>query len=315
MSINFQDRVRGVIFGQAVGDALGLGTEFLTKRRVKTWYPTGLTDYAQIVIDSHREKWQPGEWTDDTDQMLCILDSVLENDGIDSFDIAKRFHSWAFSGGRGLGQTVRAVLSHPDFLEDPHGASKSVWDESKGYAAANGAVMRTSALGVYKYDDPDQLRLNAETVCKITHFDPRCVASCIAVTQAISKMIQGEDRIETLLEDVSSVAGQYDERVLECIDMASLVDISSLELDSGGIGYTLKATAAAFWSLKNCSAFDHGIVAVINEGGDADTNGAVAGALLGARFGYSGIPVRLTENLIGHDRLWHRTERLIELIS
>ncbi len=314
MSTDFQDRVRGVIFGQAVGDALGLGTEFLTKRKVTSYYPLGLTNFDQFVIDAHREKWQPGEWTDDTDQMLCILDSVLENDSLDILDIANRFHSWAFSGGRGLGQTVRAVLTHPHFLKDPHEAAKSVWHESNGYAAANGAVMRTSALGVYKYNSPEQLISNTETVCKITHFDPRCVASCIAVTQAIGKMIQGEERIESLLREVFSVASPYDERVLECLDLASMEDISCLQLDSGGIGYTLKATAAAFWSLKHCDSFDNGIVAVINEGGDADTNGAVAGALLGARFGYSGIPERLTKNLIGHERLWNRTERLIELV-
>ncbi|MEI6444707.1 MAG: ADP-ribosylglycohydrolase family protein [Nostocales cyanobacterium ELA583] len=80
------DKIRGVIFGQAIGDALGFGTEFLSRSEVKFTYPDGLTDYSQIryfskitnqfeQVDDWR--WQPGDWTDDTDQMLCIFDSLL----------------------------------------------------------------------------------------------------------------------------------------------------------------------------------------------------------------------------------------------
>ena len=66
------DRAKGALLGHAIGDALGLGTEFLSRERVRAWYPGGLHDYGQIVRDPHRTKWKPGEATDDTGQMLAL---------------------------------------------------------------------------------------------------------------------------------------------------------------------------------------------------------------------------------------------------
>lgn len=51
-----KNRIKGVLFGQAIGDALGLGTEFMTKQEVDRFYPNGLTDYDQIIQDYHRKR-------------------------------------------------------------------------------------------------------------------------------------------------------------------------------------------------------------------------------------------------------------------
>lgn len=312
---DFEDKVKGTIFGQAIGDAFGLGTEFLNCREISDYYPNGLTDYRQFISDSHRRRWQPGEWTDDTDQMLCILDSILANGRIEILDIARRIHTWAFNGGRGLGKTVANVLTQKNFLENPHKASETVWVESGKQGAANGAVMRTSVLGVWQYHDKAAVKANTEDVCKITHFDPRCIASCIAVVTAINRMIKGDSDIEKLQSDIELEVEPIDTLILESLKLAKQDKIEELDLDGKGIGYTLKATAAGFWVLNNCSSFDEGIQAIANQGGDADTNGAVAGSLLGARFGYSAIPERLKDGLIGHDALMQRTDALLQLVN
>ena len=49
MNAATRDRIRGVLYGQAVGDALGLGTEFMSKAEVARHYPDGLDDYAQVI--------------------------------------------------------------------------------------------------------------------------------------------------------------------------------------------------------------------------------------------------------------------------
>ena len=72
------DRFRGCIYGQAIGDALGLGTEFMTDETIAWKYPHGLQHNKQIYQDKHRKRWEIGDWTDDTDMMLCIAE-ILAN--------------------------------------------------------------------------------------------------------------------------------------------------------------------------------------------------------------------------------------------
>ena len=85
------DRFRGCLYGQAIGDALGLGTEFMTDEDIAWKYPHGLQHYKQIFQDRHRKRWEIGDWTDDTDMMLCIADAVIEDKGVNFYNIARHF--------------------------------------------------------------------------------------------------------------------------------------------------------------------------------------------------------------------------------
>ncbi len=305
------DRIRGAIFGQAIGDALGLGTEFLSKKKVQFIYPSGLSHYSQIIQDNHRERWKQGQWTDDTDQMLCIMDSILSIGQIDILDIAQRIFNWAKNGGMGLGQTVWHVLNQENFLQDPQGAARKVWEDTGRDLAANGAVMRTSVLGLWQLENDLAVCQNAEAVCKITHFDPRCAASCVAVSLAVSHLVRGQNNFDELIEEITPHVEKIDSRVVHCFELAQSKSIAALQLDEG----LNPATAAGFWSIINCQSFEAGIRSVIEEGGDADSNAAVAGALLGARLGYKSIDNRLIKDLVSRQALWERTEQLLKLLE
>lgn len=69
-SIEIKNRFEGCLYGQAMGDALGLGTEGLYRDGVMGYCPNGLTRYDQIVPDSHCRRWPKGDWTDNTDMMV-----------------------------------------------------------------------------------------------------------------------------------------------------------------------------------------------------------------------------------------------------
>ncbi|HAJ63380.1 MAG TPA: ADP-ribosylglycohydrolase family protein [Cyanobacteria bacterium UBA11369] len=314
------DKIRGVIFGQAIGDALGFGTEWIPKSQVKQEYPEGLRNYSQIVRYRNISGWIPGDWTDDTDQMLCILDSLLEQQQFDIKDIARRFHHWATTDGMGMGQTVYSVVHSPDFLQNPHLVAKQVWQASDGKAAANGGVMRTSVLGIWEYPFPAKVKYNASQVCQITHYDPRCVGSCVAVSLAIAAILRGETNIPSLIESIALAVQEYHPSMLEYFDKATTLCLKALDLDEGlnpgeigGTGYTLKTMAAGFWALNRAESYEDGILQIIHEGGDADTNAAVAGALLGARFGYKNIPQQWVKELVYEQELNSRVEKLITL--
>lgn len=98
------------------------------------------------------------------------------------------------------------VLHHPDFLTDPHKAAEYVWESSGSFLAPNGGVMRTSILGVYNFGDVDAVIENTKAACKVTHADPRCIVSCVAMTTAIAMMLQGKHFVEE--------SGSYDAEAL-----------------------------------------------------------------------------------------------------
>jgi ADP-ribosylglycohydrolase len=322
MKKTLAERIRGVVFGQAVGDALGFGTEFLSRGDVRVLYPEGLRSYAQITRFQACEQWQPGDWTDDTDQMLCILDSLLACQKLDLADIARRLHHWAVTDGFAMGSTVYSVVHHPQFLSQPQQVAEAYWESTCREAAANGGVMRTAVLGVWDHPQEERIRHNAEQVCKLTHADPRCVGSCVAVCLAISRLLSGADDMRALLREVAAEVRGYHPDVEMFLNLVEDVPLEAVDLDEGmnpgeknRQGYTLKTLGAGFWALRHADSFAAGIEAVIHEGGDADTNAAVAGALLGARFGYQGIEPAWREGLLHRLQLAERVDRLLELCA
>lgn len=106
------------------------------------------------------------------------------------------------------------------------------------------------------------------------------------------------DRLMTY-EEIINLSQKYDERIAEWIECAyESEDISTLDLDETySIGYTLRTLSASLWCYWHATSFETGLLSVVNEGGDADTNAAIACAILGAKFGYSSIPAYYIENL------------------
>lgn len=299
------ERFLGTIFGQAVGDALGLSTEFMSKQEVDRFYPNGIEDYSQIVQDDHRRRWQRGDWTDDTDMMLCILDSFVACQKVDILDIAKRFKEWMMNGGMGIGRHTYNVMALGDYTSNPQKAAEIIWKMGKKKAAANGAVMRTSVVGLMK----DNVASNAENICKLTHYDPRCVGSCVVVSSIIHALVF-EDRILDY-ENVIGIAKQYDERIIPFIDLAYYEGLDSLCLDDEkSMGYTLRTLGAALWAYWHATSYKEGILKIVLSGGDADTNAAVAGAILGAKFGINQIPDEWRNGLLYASMLHNKVQDL-----
>ena len=304
------DKIKGVIFGQAVGDALGLGTEFMTKQEVNRFYPNGLTDYVQIIQDYHRKRWMKGDWTDDTEMMLCIANAIIEDKDIKLSTIAQNFKDWFNGNPLGIGSNTFKVLSFKDYTDAPQKAAEIIWKLTGERSAANGAIMRTSIVGLWK-DDTER---HATEICKLTHYDPRCVGSCAIISLLINNLVYKNQMLS--LKQLIEIGERYDDRIREYLVKASQYDdINDLILDDATMGYTLKTLAAAVWCLFHCNSFEEGLLAVVNAGGDADTNAAVACSLLGARYGYSTIPQKNIEGLIKIEDLTNLTNGIIGVIN
>lgn len=297
MNTDILDRFKGVVYGQAIGDALGLGTEGMTDEDIVWKYPQGLQHYSQIIQDRHRSRWKIGDWTDDTDMMLCIADAVCEDHGVDLRNIAKHFKNWAQGVPMGIGKHTDTVLMIGDYVENPIEVSKIIWETGRCQSAANGGVMRTSIVGLF----PKALTECAENICKLTHYDSRCIGSCVIVSELINALVYGR-QVPTYI-DILNRAYDYDERIAPYIKRAwEEGEISNL-MDDDHMGYTLVTLSVALWAYWHAKSFVDGLLKVVNAGGDADTNAAVACAILGAKFGFHTIPKEYIDGLIYRNKL------------
>ena len=314
MTENQLDIIKGVFYGQAIGDALGLGTEFLSKSEILRYYPNRLTDYSQIIQDKHRSRWKIGDWTDDTDQFLCICNSIIISNKVDELAFAEELYKWFKDVPMGIGQTVYKVVSLPQFTLYPYKGSELIWKLSKQRNASDGAIMRTSILGTFEFWNYSKVAENTEKIAKVTHWDSRCVGSCIVVTTIISNILSESKLLN--LEQICYIADKYDNRIKPFIENSYSLALEELQLDDNdSIGYTLKAMSAGLWAYFNAENFENGLLKIVNEGGDADTNASVAGSILGAKFGYNSIPKKYIDRLINKDILEAKYNKYIELLN
>lgn len=129
-----------------------------------------------------------------------------------------------------------------------------------------------------------------------------CVGSCVIVSELIHSFVY--DNKGLTYHQMIDIADRYDERIREFIDLSMNTDIRALELqDEDSVGYTLRTLAAGLWAYWNARSFEEGLLAVVQAGGDADTNAAVACAILGAKYGYYSIPQEYVDGLIYKDQL------------
>jgi hypothetical protein len=200
----------------------------------------------------------------------------------------------------GLGALTHQVVTHKSFLKDPHGAAEVVWTASGKKAAANGGVMRTSICGVFDYKDMARVHANTKAMCKVTHADPRCIASCILITTAIAGILQGAlidtpEQTEAFLQQclartLQAVPTLQGEELAVFQQYFAMRDLAELKLDDPpAIGFTNKCMASGLFGLRSQESFAVTITRLTREAGDADTNGAVCGAMIGARRGYDGL--------------------------
>lgn len=157
--------------------------------------------------------------------------------------------------------------------------------------------MRTSIVGTSPLVEDEEIA----NICRLTHPDMRCVGSCVLYVKLIQGLIFRDEQLD--ISALKAVAARYDERIEEYIELATHDDPSVLAVDDNAMGYTLKTMAVALWSLWHYHSFKDGLLAVVNMGGDADTNAAVACALLGAKYGFSAIPRYYVDNLVGRQLL------------
>lgn len=339
-SLSAGQRARGLMAGIAVGNLLGIRMEGWSKRRVARSFPNRVRE-----ITAH-----PGYPDDDDIAQAVVIAEAAEAGPLDPEDLARRFWAWAETNGAGMGGLTGRVLTlyggdYPQRLarnrregapRRPIGAptlqaSRAAWG---GWRAGNGAAMRCAPISIRWRDDPVALVRNSIVSAVPTHWDERCGWTCALLNLAVAAALRGES-LETvtpdrLLEDgaghmrasLAELKGfGYDERipdgVSEAVQGAFDTELDDLSCDGSDRGFTLLALQIGLLVYWGASSFEEGLTNVIEAGGDTDTNGAIAGALLGARFGLEAIPPRwrhrVAELRAGRLRMETLADRLLHV--
>ncbi len=311
---DLSDRARGVLLGLAVGNLLGLPVESQWYDDIAADYPEGLTE-----IDP-REARRP---MDDDLAQAVDLGLALLSGGDYVRDFADRLVVWARENGRGIGYTTAEVireLSTGNPLPEP---ARIVY-ERRNRIAPNGGVMRCASVAIARRNDPELLVADSATTCVVTHYAATCQWSCILVNAVIAALLNGAaPNLPGLLEaaradgcpDLAAQASS-DGIPADALDAMSHgsqppPDADWLMRDHRLIGHTLLATQFGFWAAATPLDFEDALVASVAAGGDTDTNAAVAGAVLGARYGASAIPQRWLDCIPQRERIERLADDLL----
>jgi ADP-ribosylglycohydrolase len=311
------NRTRGCVFGQAIGDAIGLHTEFMPKLQA-LMYKEEFVLPQKMYLDQHRFRWIPGQWTDDTDQSLLVLlgwlheyDVVTKTSHFGPVGFAARLKIWVDQGLMavnklpfGLGATVGRVVSDPQFIVNPAQVAFDYWERTGRVMAPNGAVMRATMTGLFHQSLIETLKFSC-SIAQTTHADPRCLYSAGIVSSLVYFFVNGFRFSEALLSHVVDFVTATISTMIDYPQNVTQNDcwlkpheflhctLEELKLDEPQkIGYTYKCLGAGIWAIRQYpqKSFRQIISEITREGGDADTNCAVAGGLLGALIGYDDLP-------------------------
>jgi ADP-ribosyl-[dinitrogen reductase] hydrolase len=299
-------RARGALLGLVAGNQLGVPTEHMgTPEAIRTAFPNGVVDLAPPPKNS--------PYDDDAAMALLLGESLLASKGFDENDVARRWVKWMRVDGRGIGMTTRRALTLIERGKEPFEAGRLTNQENPGRSAGNGSVMRCIPVALRYHDDPDRLIRVSTQQAAITHADDRCTWGAAAVNLAARELLHGNIYF---IDEVMHRVGDRAPRVLrEAIHRVPREREGDLPIARAGeAGYVVHCVEIAFWFVTHDRSLEESLIALAQAGGDTDTNAAVAGALLGARYGDVALPPRWIDQITGVQGIAELAERLVSAL-
>ncbi|AXV10008.1 ADP-ribosylglycohydrolase (plasmid) [Euzebya pacifica] len=286
-----RDRIAGALLGVHVGDSLGATHEFASGPN------TG--EQTRDIVGGGTFRWEAGQPTDDTDLTLAVMRAHLAHPDDDDAmvrDAADRMVAWMESGPRDIGGTTRKTLGAVR-----NGVPLGQTGATHEHSAANGSLMRCIPTGAL-IADPARRRVVTDMVGGITHGLPVCRDSCIVYNDVVAALVDGADFEDAVRDAVSDprIAIEVRDAVFDVLsagpDGPPPVEYGQKQ------GWVLGSLRTAVWAGLQPDG-EQALIEVANAGGDADTNGAIAGGLIGARDGMSALPERWLDTIWHHDEM------------
>lgn len=265
------NRALGAYLGFACGDALGATVEFMSPRQIQKRH--GL--HTEMIGGG----WlglAAGQVTDDTQMALAIGQAIIDNQGWNLTAVADNFVAWLESEPPDVGNTCRRGISR-------YRDTGMLQGEPRDDEAGNGACMRNLPVVLASLNRPDCFESWSLQQSHITHNNPLSDAATLSLGRMVNLLIKGQGDAGCQLE-AERLINQYPE-------------FSYSPYPGRASGYIVDTVQTVLHYFYGTHGFEECVVATVNQGGDADTTGALVGMLAGARYGVKNIPQRWLQQL------------------
>ena len=305
------EKIKAVMIGHAVGDALGVPVEFCSREEIAEDPVTDMRGFGSYPMPA-------GAWSDDTSMSLCALDS-LSKGVIDHDEIMDNFVRWAsndeftptgemFDIGRTCLTAIRNFLE----VDGRPALECGLTDERSN---GNGSLMRIHPFVLYAFVKGGTLGKSLDIIREgsiMTHAHPRTIYACGIYAMVFWEILKGADKAKVLSEIENAAVlfdGIYPEESdhFEWAFHKKLASKSADDISSSG--YVVHTLEAALWCLLTTNSYKECVLKAVNLGEDTDTVAAVAGGLAGAMYGYDAIPEEWRNTLIRREYIEEMCER------
>lgn len=289
MNERLMERALGAYLGFACGDALGATVEFMSPKQIQTRYGV-----HREIIGGGWLGLETGQVTDDTQMSLALGQAIVDHQGWNLQAVADNFLAWLESDPPDIGNTCRrGILRYRD-----NGVLIGSPSEDE---AGNGACMRNLPVALVTLNKPEDFEVWSLEQSRLTHHNELSDAATLALGRMVNLLINGQNVTACLLE-AERLVKQHPQ-------------FGYAPYPGKASGYIVDTVQTVLHHFFNNDSFESCLVATVNQGGDADTTGALAGMLAGARYGLVGIPKRWLNRLKGDvtDKIEAQTLALIRL--
>lgn len=273
------DNIKGLLYGQALGDSVGLYN--LTKK---------------INYDSDCR------WTNNTDQMICVVNMFKQNkDEINTISFASILQHWVLNGfsdigqttGDGCGSNTYSIVNNSNFTTDPIRVSRSHYLTGQ---SSNGSMIRAPIMGCRRIKKHTVLK-DSITMCNVTHCELRCAIACSMITSIVYDIVNNVDdsKIWKNAYKCNYPGNPYHDEISRHCKAGSL---DELNLDDKTMGYSLKSLAVVSWAWKQrARSYKDIITDIVLQGGDTSRNAAIVGGIIGCYKGFRNLPAEWLKHL------------------
>lgn len=260
----------GAYLGFACGDALGATVEFMKPAQIRKRYGV-----HQDIIGGGWLGLEAGQVTDDTQMCLALGQAIIEHQCWNIRAVADSFLAWMESSPPDIGNTTRRGIAR-------YRDSGELYGPPRLDDAGNGACMRNLPIVLATLNHPEYFGEWSLQQSHITHHHPLSDAATLTLGLMVNHLIKDQD-IQSCIREAELLINRHGE-------------FAYIPYPGKASAY-IADTVQTVFHLFNSDSFESCLIATVNQGDDADTTGALAGMLAGARYGVEQIPERWLRQL------------------